>query len=60
MSTYPEDTNSVVRTVGRAVRLDHTEHTVELPVDEEDNEEVSSRKKKKRTASRKGKERAME
>lgn len=40
MSTYPEDTDSVVRTVGRAVRLDHTEHTVELPVDEEDNEQV--------------------
>jgi hypothetical protein len=36
----PENTNSVVRTVRRPIRLEHTEHSVELPVDEEDDEQV--------------------
>ena len=40
VQTHPEDTNRVVRAVRRPVRLDHAEHTVELPVDEEHDEEV--------------------
>ena len=40
IATHPEDTNGVVRAVGRTVGLDHAEHTVELPVDEEHDEEV--------------------
>lgn len=38
--TYPEDTNGVERAERRPVGLNHAEHTVELPVDEEDDEEV--------------------
>lgn len=38
--TYPEDTDDVVRAERRTVRLDHAEHAVQLPVDEEDDEEV--------------------
>lgn len=37
---YPEDTDRVERAVGRSVRLDHAEHTVQLPADEEDDEQV--------------------
>ena len=40
--TYPEDTDGVVRAVRRTVRLDHAEHAVQLPVDEEDDEKVVS------------------
>lgn len=38
--TYPEDTDGVERTVRRPVGLDHAEHAVQLPVDEEDDEEM--------------------
>lgn len=38
--THPEDADGVPRTVRRAVGFDHAEHTMELPADEEDNEEV--------------------
>lgn len=38
--TYPEDTNGIERAVRRPVGLDHAEHTMELPVDEEHNEKV--------------------
>ena len=38
--THPEDTDSVVRAVRRAVGLDHTEHTMKLPVDKEHNEQM--------------------
>jgi len=38
--TDPKDTNGVVRAVRRPVGLDHTEHAVELPVDEEDDEQM--------------------
>lgn len=42
MKTYPEDTDRVVRAVRRPIRLDHAEHAVELPVDEEHDEQVMS------------------
>jgi hypothetical protein len=38
--TYPEDSDGIERAVGRTVGLDHAEHAVELPVDEEDDEQV--------------------
>ncbi len=38
--TYPEDPDGVPGAERRAVGLDHAEHTVELPADEEDDEEV--------------------
>ena len=37
---YPEDTDSVEGAVRGPVWLDHAEHDVELPVDEEDDEEM--------------------
>lgn len=37
---YPEDTNSVKRAVWRPVRLDHAEHSMKLPVDEEYDEQM--------------------
>ena len=40
MRTYPEDTDGIVRAVRSAVGLNHAEHAVQLPVDEEDNKEV--------------------
>ena len=40
--TYPEDTYGVPGTVRRTIRLDHTEHAMELPADEENDEEVMS------------------
>ena len=38
--TYPEDTNRVPGAERRTVGLDHAEHTVQLPVEEEDEEQV--------------------
>ena len=38
--THPEDADGIPGAVRRAVGFDHTEHTVELPADEEDDEEV--------------------
>ena len=38
--TYPEDTDGVERAVRGTIGLDHAEHAVELPVDEEDDEKV--------------------
>lgn len=38
--TYPEDTNAVVRTERWSIRLDHAEHSVQLPVDEKDDEKM--------------------
>jgi hypothetical protein len=38
--THPEHSNIVERAVRRTIRPDHTKHAMELPVDEEDNEEV--------------------
>jgi hypothetical protein len=37
---HPEDTNGVERAVRWPVGLDHAEHAMQLPVDEEDNEEM--------------------
>jgi hypothetical protein len=39
-NTYPEDTDRVEGAVRRAIRLDHAEHAVQLPVDEEHDEQV--------------------
>lgn len=39
---HPEDTNTVPRAVRRTIRLDHAEHAMELPTDEEDDKEVMS------------------
>ena len=39
---YPEDTNGVPRTVWRTIWLDHAEHAMKLPADEEDDKEVMS------------------
>ena len=38
--TDPKDADGVVRAIGRPVGLDHAEHAVELPVDEEDEEQM--------------------
>lgn len=38
--THPKDTDGVPRAVRRTVGFDHAEHTMELPADEEDDEEV--------------------
>lgn len=40
IGTYPEDTNGVERTIWWPVRLDHAEHAMELPEQEEHNEQV--------------------
>lgn len=39
-NTYPEDTDGVPRAERLAVGLDHAEHAVQLPVQEEDDEQV--------------------
>jgi hypothetical protein len=38
--TYPENANGIEGAVWRAIRLDHAEHSVQLPADEEDDEQV--------------------
>jgi hypothetical protein len=38
--TYPENTNGIERTIRGPVRLDHAEHTMELPAHKENDEEM--------------------
>jgi hypothetical protein len=40
VKAHPEDTNTVPRAVRRTIWLDHAEHAMELPADEEDDKEV--------------------